>query len=253
MDDSLLPRFERYFAHPADDHAIIDVGISSVACLNIRRAIGMTKFGERSPDSDLFDDVLRERVMKFQENYRHRVVDGLFGPGTRRLLVTTLLAEHGPGAFRHLKKPKRAATVFISYAWKDSEKVDKLDQWLSDHDVVVIRDERDFLAGDRIEGSIRTAVALSDRVLAIYSRNSSGRHWPTFETFVAGEIERVLEERLLIYVRLDETSPPETASGRLHVNAQNEPLKRVGERLLQAIVGDRLPANRHEYDEGKPL
>jgi len=207
----------------------------------------------RERDPDLFDEEVRSAVLQFQEVYHHTRHDGLVGPGTRRLIVSTLLQKHGASLFLRLERPERIPLVFISYAWKDSKKVNKLDQWLRDHGVRILRDQTDFAAGEGISDNIRKAVAISDKVVAVYSANSTGREWPSFEAFVAGELEEALGHKLLIYVRLDDTNIPQKASDRLYIDARHQPLKTVGARLLHAILGEGMPAVRYEYDEDKPL
>jgi hypothetical protein len=166
----------------------------------VRRAltwIGAERHSATEPD--LFDNRLADAVRRFQKNMEHRSIDGRVGPGTRDLLVQELLNSGGVDRFSDLDETdtKRLPTVFISYAWVDSVRVDKLDQWLQDHGVSVIRDSRTFFGGRDIKEAIRTSALDSDKVPAIWSQNSSQRPWPTLEHFLAEEVERLLATRVL--------------------------------------------------------
>src|SRR5260370_19809631 len=107
MTDILFNRFERYFKHPDPDHPVLAIGDRARACRNIRWAIRL--LGCKSPTSNddprsepgagLFDEGLSNAVQEFQRKFRHRVDDGLVGPGTRRLLVTVLVEKFSPEIF----------------------------------------------------------------------------------------------------------------------------------------------------------
>ena len=251
----LLTRFDRYFAHSDTAHSVLRPGDQAIACANLRRALCIlghleATFGV-SEAEDVLDEKLWSATREFQRACAHTRVDGLVGPVTRGLLVSALLEREGPVVFKRLQRvdPVR---VFMSYAWKDTSKVNKLDQWLRDNGIGVIRDRSDFAAGEAIEDSIREAISTCDKVFAVYSKNSKGREWPTLETFITGELESALNERLLVYVKIDDTSLPERAAGRVHVDATEQPLRIVGQMLLRALNVRSNPI-RHEYDEDLPL
>jgi TIR domain len=256
-EELLLRRFDRYFAHPDRTPSVLRPKDRGVACANVRRALCIlghleTTF-EDSKDADVFDQELWSAVREFQKARSHTRVDGLVGPITRRLIVSALLENEKAVVFDRLQRPDPVREVFISYAWKDGAKVNKLDQWLRDHGIRVIRDQNDFAPGETIADSIREAVAVCDKVFAVFSANSSLREWPMLEAFVAGELESVLGAKLLVYIRLDSTPLPERSAGRLHIDTREQPLRVVGQKLLQAVSGD--PANPigYEYDENLPL
>jgi hypothetical protein len=253
----LLVRFDRYFAHADTARSVLQPGDRTVACANVRRALCILGYleptFEASEDADVLDEKLWSAVRKFQQACGHTRVDGLVGPITRRLITSKLLESEGPIVFKRLQRPDPVPRVFISYAWKDSLKVNKLDQWLRDNGVRVVRDQTDFAAGETIDDGIREAISICDKVFAIYSKNSKGREWPNLETFIAGELESVLNEKLLVYVRVDNTSLPERAASRIHIDAIEQPLREVGQKLLQTVSGRPGSPIRYEYDENLPL
>lgn len=152
--------------------------------------------------SDEFDDELFQAIREYQRDSHHPIADGKVGPNTRRRLITDLLAKHGPPVFGRLKKNEsdRTPSVFLSYAWNDKDRVEKLDQLLRNRGVRVLRDVDFFIAGATIEENIRSAVARADKIVIIYSQSSKGRDYPGLEQSISQEIEKRLGERILIYV-----------------------------------------------------
>jgi TIR domain/Putative peptidoglycan binding domain len=256
MTDLLVKRFDPYFRHPDWGHDVLGPGDRAIACSNIRRALWLIGFDSYiSSSEDTYDDKLREAVRAFQLNYRHRVADGLVGPGTRELLVSELLHRKGPSIFKRLSRPeqRQVPSVFLSYAWKDSPRVDKLDQWLRDHGVSVLRDRDVFVAGVTIEENIAQALSVADKIVAVFSQNSRDRDWPHLERSLAEQVEARLGSSVLIYLRLDDTPLPSYDSTRLAIGAEGHSLRDVGEQLLQAITGSARTPPQYHYDEDEPL
>jgi TIR domain len=256
--DILVERFDRYFRHPDLSHDVLRRGDRAIACDNVRRALPLlvdVRIPAGGDDREVFDEGLEAAVEEFQRTYRHRVSDGAVGPGTRKLIVSNLLGRFDASIFRRLCRPEIAETpsVFLSYAWRDSEKVDKLDQWLRDHGVKVLRDQSTFEAGASIPENIRRAVAEADKVVGILSANSRDRDWPRFETTIAEELERRLRMPVLIYVCLDETPLLAHDRTRVAIHAEGKPLKDVGDEILHALTGSRLRRPQVPYDEDAPL
>jgi len=143
-------RFERYFRHPSPLHEVLKNGDRAVACRNIRKALfylGKQPQPGDSPDTYVFGPDLAEAVRAYQLSCNHVVQDGEVGPNTRRRLVSDLMDDHGAKVFGRLDQIAKddPTTVFLSYASEDSERVDKLDQWLRDRSVHVLRDNDLFL------------------------------------------------------------------------------------------------------------
>jgi len=257
MTDPLIARFQQYFRHPDDAHNVLEVGDRAVACTNIRRALEMLGFelGDTPANDQLYDDTLRVGVRGFQVKYNHRVADGQVGPGTRERLASELLHRFDPSIFARLKRPEGQTTpaVFIGYASADRDTVNKIDQWLRDHRLRVIRDCQFFVAGATIQDNISRAVASSDKILAILSSNSRERDWPSLERALAEQVEMRLGEPVLIYLCLDDTPLPGHDPTRLAIRAKGKTLKHVGQEIMNAVAGVPIPQWEYEYDEDEPL
>jgi hypothetical protein len=131
------------FKHPDAGHHGLQQGERAVAVKNVKAALawlGLARVFGKEPD--LFDDQLTDAVRRFQERVKSQNIDGIVGPGTRSQLVSALLRKFGASKFSELDASQvvRVLTVFLSYARVDTPRVDKLDQWLRDHGVRVIRD-----------------------------------------------------------------------------------------------------------------
>ena len=257
MTDPLVSRYQQYFRHPDDEHDVLEVGDKAIACANLRRALPMLKIElTASPTYEqVYDETLKEAVRTFQSTYGHRMSDGLVGPGTREHLVSEMLHRFSPSIFARLRRPEGwgRPAVFISYASADREPVNKVDQWLRDHGVRVVRDCQFFVAGATIEWNIDRAIAYSDKILAILSSNSRDRDWPRLERELAERVEARLGSPVLIYLCLDDVTLPVHDSTRLAIRATGRTLKQVGHEILNAVAGVPIPQWQYPYDEDRPL
>jgi hypothetical protein len=258
MPDVLEKRYEQYFRHPDDEHNVLDVGDRATACSNIRQALGMLGIPTPSVDStavELYDNTLKEAVRTFQTRFAHRVADGLVGPGTRARLVSELLHRFSPSIFARLRRPEswNRRSVFLSYASADRDTVNKIDQWLRDNGLRVVRDCQFFVAGSTIEDNIVRALASSDKILAVLSKNSRDRDWPRLERTLAEQVESRLGEPVLIYLCLDDTALPAHDPTRLSIRASGKKLKDVGAEILHAVAGVPIPQWQYAYDENERL
>ena len=257
MTDPLVKRYEQYFRHPDDDHDVLEMGDRALACINLRRALPI--LGVNSPiksgEDELYDDSIHDAVRRFQSSHGHRVADGLVGPGTHELIVSELLHQFSPSIFARLRRPEiwDRPSVFISYASADTDVVNKVDQWLRDHGVRVIRDCQFFVAGATIKDNIFRALAHSDRILAVFSVNSRDRDWPRLERGLAEQVESRLGVPVLIYLCLDDAPLPAHDSTRLAILSKGKSLKQVGEEILHAVAGVSLPQWQYPYDENAQL
>jgi hypothetical protein len=254
-DPTLTERFESYFKHADSNHHVLRQGDRAVACKNAKATLAWLGFyRESGDDPQLYDRQLFEAVKRFQKEIGHRNMDGAIGPGTRSLLVSKLLEESGAAKFSELDASEivRIPTVFLSYAWVDAPRVNKLDQWLRDHGIRVIRDVNDFKASSQIPDSIWKSVLSADKVIAVYSRRSKTRDWPSFEQQIAEQVERLLKTPVLIYVRLDGTPLKANDPHRIAIDARGKTLKQVGLEIQKSLNMPVEPA-RFDYNEDEPL
>lgn len=257
MSDPLVTKYQQYFRHPDDDHDILEIGDRAVACVNLRRALNMlgVKFSSGATDELLYDETLSSAVRSFQTKFGHRVADGLTGPGTRERLVSELFHRFSPSIFARFRRPETWSrrSVFISYSSADRERVNKIDQWLRDKGLRVVRDCQFFIAGSTIQENIVRAVAHSDKILAILSSNSHDRDWPRFEWELAEQVEAKLGTPVLIYLCLDDAALPAHDSTRLAIHSKGKTLKQVGEEILHAVADVPIPQWQYDYDENEPI
>jgi hypothetical protein len=227
--------------------------MSSEACRNIR--IALRFLGYELPDNNTYDEAVERAITALQLDERHLYVDGYTGPGTRRLLTRTLLKKGGERLFLTMKHPEgdQPPLVFLSYSWKDTDIVNKIDQWLRDQDIRVLRDNRDFRPGTAIPEAILESIVQADKVIAIYSSKSRQRDWPRFEISIAEKEEQIGRRHLLIYLVLDNTPLPAHDPHRIAVMAKGRTLREVGQDLLRGILGEKAEPPRFEYDENEKL
>ena len=84
MADEDLSDLERYFRDPKLGESILQVGIASPVCINIRHALRVLgfygEFGSRE-FSESYDTSLAQLVLRFQEARNHTSRDGVLGGG----------------------------------------------------------------------------------------------------------------------------------------------------------------------------
>jgi hypothetical protein len=131
--------------------------------------------------------------------------------------------------------------------------VKKIDQWLRDHAVTVLRDKDWFPAGATIPDSVREAIVFADKVIAVYSEASRDRDWPRVEIAIAEQLEQGLGYPVLIYVNLDETALPKHDPNRIAISAKDRSLRDVGNDLLRAIRNEQREPPRYPYSEDEHL
>lgn len=140
----------------------------------------------------------------------------------------------------------------MSYAWADEAPVNKLDQWLRDHGIGVIRDVTDFKPGSLIPDNIWNSVLSADKVIAVYSQQSKVRDWPSFEHQIAEQVENFIKVPLLIYLRLDDTPLKAYDPYRIAIEAKGKTLKQIG-LAIQSSLDMPSEATRFDYDKDAPL
>ena len=252
---ALTERFEPYFRHPDPNRYVLRKGDRAVACKNAKVALALLGFArDFGDDPHFYDRQLYEAVKQFQKATGHRNIDGVIGPGTRSQLVSKFIEVFGAAKFGDLDETEtiRGRTVFLSYAWADTPRVNKLDQWLRDHRIHVIRDVESFKAGSNIPDNIWKSVLSADKVIAVYSQQSRTRDWPTFEQQIAERVEQLIKSDVLIYLRLDDTPLKAYDPHRIAIEAREKTLKQIGLEILKALDVP-IKSVRYDYDEDAPL
>jgi hypothetical protein len=244
--------FSKWFARGFGSTELLDKDEVGPHVQNIVTAL--LKLGYRIPQTDTFNQTLSDELRRFQQDNSHRNTDGKFGPNTRSLLVEKALDVLGPSFFAGMPPAFPSFyRVFISYAWNDKQKVNKLDQWLRNHGVLVTRDTHDFKAGHKLPDEIRRYLHLCDKACIVYSKTSRSRDWPEFERIVAKEVESLRGLPYLIYLLIDDVKLPQYDPNRIYIDATTRPLRDVGPELLYAVTGRAKEPATFDYDENDPL
>ncbi len=251
--DRILDYYGKWFSASRTGGGLVDVGHSGPHVANIICALQELRY--RPSTGEVFSPLVAAEVKRFQEDTHHKNKDGRVGRGTRRLLVDQLLERSGPAYFRREFQPTFPSffRVFLSYAWADRERVNRLDQWLRDHGLSVARDIHDFEAGKDLREEIADYLHTSDKVVVVVTPASQAREWPTFERFVAVEIEELRKEKCLIYLLLDGTNAPKYDSTRINISGAALSLREIGEAIRRSVEGPRGAPPRYEYDDSQAL
>ncbi|MBA3068351.1 MAG: TIR domain-containing protein [Hyphomonas sp.] len=135
-DPEFLADRIRYFADPAAPQGTLNPGARGDHCRNIQLALMILGFDENArhePLGDQFTPNISADLKRFQAARGHTSIDGLCGPGTRALLVNTLLERAeakaaGFDPFARMQDPERRAegSAFISYARAGRHEVARL-------------------------------------------------------------------------------------------------------------------------------
>jgi hypothetical protein len=246
-NQSEIIRLEKYFTDTEVGN-YIGLSYKGDICTNLRTAL--KRLGFRTNSGKEFDHVLENAILQFQIDYKHENQDGFFGPGTRKLLAKILLNEIGQEIFDDLIdfSGKNPQTLFISYAWNDTDQVNKIDQWLRDNGIKVKRDITDFIPGNQINEEIERAIIGSDKVLIVYSESSKNRDWPKFEQSIAERIEKDKRNSFIVYLVLDNVSLPKHDCNRIAIHAKGKMLKEVGNEILRSILNKKAEPPRYIID-----
>ena len=137
--------------------------------------------------------------------------------------------------------PPLSPKVFISYTWRDEETAVAVDQWLRNHGVKVVIDRRDFIPGSDLYNNIASAIEDSDKVIFIYSKNSSDRHYTLLERRMTQQREAREHSAgnkviVMIFLCIDDQPLPPEWSHRLAVFAKGKGFVEVCQELLAAIL-----------------
>jgi len=141
VDDEQTADKARFFANPASPREAVRPGAQGDHCRNIQLALMRLGFDENFrhlPLSDRFTADVSAELKRFQAARSHTSVDGLCGPGTRKILVAALTEQvHGQDIdpFTRMVDPEHRANglAFLSYARADRPHVERfakaIQQW----------------------------------------------------------------------------------------------------------------------------
>jgi hypothetical protein len=166
-------RLMRLFQNPGDPPAsVLRTGSTGPACRNLRIALNYLDF--EIPESDTYDQQVSECVRTFQQRESHSQVDGLTGPGTRLLLVRTLLAKSGERIFNLMNSPSGELfpLVFVSYAREDLPTVKTIIEFLTKQGVNVWVDYRCLRPGEKWAAAIERTIPSARYFLALISNQT---------------------------------------------------------------------------------
>jgi len=194
-------RFAKYFQDPTQPpDGVLRVGLTGIACRNVRIALHYLGFAVEA--SDVYDQDVFECIRKLQTREAHKHKDGLTGPGTRALLVRTLLRKGSKRPFKLMRFPKGEAfpEVLVSYAREDRSAAEAIVDALVLEGVKVWVDYRNLKPGEKWQLAIEKAIPTARYFLALISKNALSKkgyvqkevktawavaeHYPDSEVFV---------------------------------------------------------------------
>jgi hypothetical protein len=125
-------------------------------------------------ESDLYDQGVREAVLRLQKTEGHTNVDGITGPGTRALLVRKLTWKAGERVFHVMHSPggEPFPRVFVSYASEDRPAAEEVVDFLTREGVELWVDFRNLQPGQKWAMAIESAIPASRYFLALISRHT---------------------------------------------------------------------------------
>ncbi len=182
--------YEDFFRDPHVGEGLLRLGHEGVACRNIR--IALRNFGYSVGSGDGFDADLENGIVSFQKEYKHNVVDGQVGPGTRARLARVLLEQVGENAFIRMEDPAplppKKLRVFLCHSSSDKDTVRQLYRQLRREGLDPWLDEEKLLPGQNWRVEIEQAVRSAHVIVVCLSKTSVNK-----EGFVQREISVALD------------------------------------------------------------
>jgi TIR domain len=183
---------------------------------------------------------------------RSSVSDRIFGFGNQSLKeLVKLGARFLTEEESKIERAKFHQKVFISYAWKDEDTIKRIEKGLIALNLSVIRDKRDFSAGEMIDKEIKRAMSDVDTFLLFHSEHTDGKHWIEFERSLARKFQQTAaggrkEPPQMIYVVLDDAALPKHEKDRIAIMAKGRKVRDVCQEIHDNIL--HLPKTGGDLD-----
>lgn len=191
----------RYFADAAAPQGTLHPGAVGAHCRNIRLALMRLGFDEgfrHEPLDDVFTHAVSSELKRLQAERGHTSVDGLCGPGTRVLLVNTLLdhlkeQDRGVDPFARMTDPECRAegATFISYAREDRVHVERYAELISQWGYMAWYDAG-ISGGEKFSDTLMQRIREAYLVLVFETPRSMASAW------VRREVEYAAKQRVRI-------------------------------------------------------
>lgn len=217
---------EQHFRDPIIN--ILGPPYDGTICENIRRALRV--FGYDVKSGTTYDKELEGAIFRFQNEYNHHHLDGLFGPGTRHLLSSVIFDKLGDQAYSSIIEDR--PVVFVSYSHKDKRLVQALAKFLLENDIEPWIDEGELAYGDSLIDRLSNAIDTVDLVLAVISSASVSSSWVQKELDIA--MNREIEKRrvTVIPILCDESDLPGFLKGKFYADFSTKHKRQINRQKL---------------------
>lgn len=203
IPDETVELHEHFFRDPKVGDGVLRPPRVGLACRNIRDALRELDYAVA--EGDQYDAALRNVVKDFQTEHGHGNPDGLFGPGTRKMLTRAVLARNEYYFERGRVSPEYA--VFLSYSRLDEARLMGLVDGIRSHGIPVFRDKEAITPGASWPDVLFRSVRRCQVFLCMLSAHSTGSINVLIEASLARHANRPI-----VPVRLDAVALP----GALH-------------------------------------
>lgn len=218
------PRLERKFQDPWATPDRLVLGMSGVACYNLRAALRLLGCWKGPEGGDEFDTSVAAGVLAFQQKVGHYNQDGVVGKRTRMLLVERLIEAGHFSAVNYMNDPGGGwPHVFVSYRRRDvpvhlqQRLFARLERTWGR--VRIFRDVESIAPGTDFRQALIFALARCDVLLAVIGElwlsmtdETGARRLDNPADFVRLEVEQALaEHRTVIPVLVGHHAMPKAA------------------------------------------
>lgn len=200
-------KYDRLFMQPGLD--MLKPGMAGTAVSNLKIALSRLVLQREWTNSDRFDAELQAAVLSLQKAAGHANQDGLVGPGTRELLISSLLAKNvNLGIFT----VPHEYDVALSFAGEQRHYAESLAAILKTNGIRVFYDayEQADIWGKNLVDHLEDIYGNRAQFCVIFcSRQYAEKAWPNQERVALQE--RAMRDRSSEYIlpiRIDDTKIP---------------------------------------------